>query len=295
MSASKIGGNPVGRSQIDLTQIWRPRKFYPRLDQAMLYLLSPAKKLDYQTDPLGDFTIPELMTESEKLMGKLKKLSSKKVGELMNLSEDLSKLNYDRFQQWKSEMNPKDGRQALIAFKGDVFVSMKVEEFKKRDFTFAQKHLRILSGLHGVLRPLDLMRPYRLEMGTKLSVDAKTKNLYQFWGTKISQSLNDVMKQQKDKTLVNLASNEYYKAVDKKSLEADRILNVSFKDLKNGKYKAIFLWVKQARGMMASWAIRNRITKIEDLKAFDGGGYQFSPQESTDSEFVFLRDPTASS
>ena len=256
----------------------------------MLFILSPAKKLDFESAPaIKDFTLPAMMDQTEVLVAKLKKMSAKKLGELMKLSADLSKLNYDRFQEWSPEFSLDESRQALLAFKGDVFKSMNVEAFKKADFNFAQKHLRILSGLHGVLRPLDLIRPYRLEMGTKLSVDSKTKNLYQFWGAQIAESVNLALAEQKDKVLVNVASNEYFKAVDKKTLDAE-VIDVSFKDLKSGVYKSVFLWVKQARGMMASWAIRNRIKKVSDLQSFSENGYHFSKKDSSDNSLVFLRD-----
>lgn len=257
----------------------------------MIILLSPAKKLDYDSTLATDVhTLPELMEQSELLINKLKKFSAKKISKMMDLSPALSDLNFERYQDWNTDFSMKNARQALLAFKGDVYMGMQVEKYNQKDFDYAQEHMRILSGLHGLLRPLDLIRPYRLEMGTKWAVTPKKNNLYKFWGTKIAESLNETMEKQNDHTILNLASGEYYKAVDKKALKADKIINVNFKDLKNGQYKAVFLWVKQARGLMASYIIRNRITDVEGLKGFSEANYYFSPEESTETDLVFHRD-----
>jgi len=257
----------------------------------MIALLSPAKKLDYEGPKLiEEFTRPELMPQTEALMKKLKKLSARQIGKLMDLSANLSDLNYGRYQEWTPEFDESNARQAILAFKGDVYVGMKAENFSEKEFAFAQKHVRILSGLHGLLRPLDRIRPYRLEMGTKLKVTAKKDNLYKFWGSTIAENLNQGMEESGSMVLVDLASNEYFKAVDKKALKADRTVNVHFRDKKDGKYKPIFLWVKQARGMMTSFMVKHAITEVEHLKTFDGGGYLYNKDMSTENEWVFTRD-----
>ncbi len=252
--------------------------------------------MDYESPPaIEQYTLPEFMKEAEMLVKKLKKYTPEKIAGMMNLSTKLAHLNFERYQEWTPEFTPSNARQAILAFKGDVYTGMNAATFTPDAFDFSQKHLRILSGLHGVLRPLDLIRPYRLEMGTRFAITPQKNNLYRYWGTKIAGSLNRAMAEQGDGVLVNLASGEYYKATDPKALKADRIVNMHFKDYKNGVYKTIFLWVKQARGMMASWAIRNRIEKADDLKGFDQAGYYYSPNDSTENNWVFLRDKPAGS
>lgn len=254
----------------------------------MITLISPAKKLDYSSSVCTEeFTIPEGLDRSSMLVNKLKKTSKKKISELMSLSDNLTNLNVERYASWTEDFTEGETRQALLAFKGDVYQGMKNGELTPEDLTFAQDHLRILSGLHGLLRPLDLMKPYRLEMGTKLSVRGK-KDLYAFWGDEITNRLNAALDASGNKTLVNLASGEYFKAVNTKKLEAKMITPV-FKDMKNGKLKVIFLYAKQARGMMSGYILRNRINNVEDLKGFDDGGYRFTEGLSDDSTWVFTR------
>ena len=254
----------------------------------MISLISPAKKLDYQTDVCTEeFTIPEGLDRSAQLISKLQKTSKKGISELMSLSESLTELNRERYANWTEDFTEGETRQALLAFKGDVYQGMRNEELTPSDLEFAQEHLRILSGLHGLLRPLDLIKPYRLEMGTKLSVGGK-KDLYAFWGDEITDRLNSALKASGNDTLCNLASGEYFKAVNQKKLEA-KIITPVFKDLKNGQLKVIFLYAKQARGMMAGYILRNRINNAEDLKGFTDGGYRFTEELSDGSTFVFTR------
>ena len=255
----------------------------------MIIVVSPAKTLDYETAlPTEKFTDADFLQDSKKLIGILKKKSTDDIKGLMGLSDKLSQLNVDRYQSWKLPFTQENSRQGLFAFKGDVYVGLDAYSFSQEDIDFAQDHLRILSGLYGVLRPLDLMQPYRLEMGTKLE-NAKGKNLYEFWGSKISKSLNDAQPQGEADVLVNLASNEYFSAVDKKSLKA-RVVTPAFYDWKNDKYKMISFFAKKARGYMASWIIRNKVTDPEEFKSFDVDGYYYSEERSEADKPVFLRD-----
>lgn len=254
----------------------------------MITVISPAKKLDYQSEVrTQEFTIPEGLERSEVLINKLQKTSKKQLGELMKLSANLVDLNAERYATWTSNFEKGETRQALLAFKGDVYQGMKNEELTADELQFAQKHLRILSGLHGLLRPLDLLKPYRLEMGTKLAVGT-TKNLYQFWGDEITHRLNDALAQAGDDTLCNLASNEYFSAVNTEKLKANIITPV-FKDLKNGQLKIISIYAKQARGMMAGYILRGGINNAEDLKGFADGGYRFTENLSDTNTWVFTR------
>lgn len=257
----------------------------------MLTVISPAKTLDY-TSPLATekSTQPELLDQSELLIGKLRKLSPPKVAELMKLSDKLANLNFGRYLDWHQPFTPENSRQAILAFKGDVYTGLEAEKFSEKEFEFAQQHLRILSGLYGVLRPLDLMQPYRLEMGTRLKVGRKD-NLYQFWGDQISELLNQQLKSIKSETLVNLASDEYFKSVNLKELNAEVVTPV-FKDLKSGQYKIISFFAKKARGIMASWMIRNRVDDANQLRDFAEAGYRFSLENSDAGRLVFLRDPS---
>jgi len=256
----------------------------------MLLLISPAKKLDYTPQTItSTFTIPDELEKSDKLVKALQKLSVKKVQALMDLSEDLAQLNVDRYEAWTPDFEAGTGelKQAVLAFKGDVYQGMDADSMTASDLDFAQQHLRMLSGLHGLLRPLDLIRPYRLEMGTAIKVGTK-KNLYAFWGDIIAQRIQAQLQATGSDVLVNLASAEYFKAVNTKKLKAT-VITPSFKDYKNGELKSLFLYVKQARGMMSGYAIRNRITNVQDLKAFNGGGYRFTEALSDDLNWVFTR------
>ncbi|WP_444918610.1 peroxide stress protein YaaA [Microbulbifer sp. JMSA003] len=255
----------------------------------MLIVISPAKTLDYESDiPSLETTQPDFLKESAALIKELRELSPQQVSSLMKISDKLGVLNYDRFHTWKRPFTDNNARPALLAFKGDVYTGLEAETMGKRDFAYAQKHLRMLSGLYGLLRPLDLMQPYRLEMGTKFE-NAKGKNLYEFWGDKITEALNAQLQGVKNRELVNLASNEYFKSVKTKQLDA-QVITPHFKDLKNGQYKMISFFAKKARGMMSRWAIDQRVKKAEELKGFDVAGYGYNPGLSTEWDWVFTRD-----
>ncbi|AWF83230.1 peroxide stress protein YaaA [Microbulbifer sp. A4B17] len=255
----------------------------------MLIVISPAKTLDYESDiPSLETTQPDFLKESAALIKELRELSPQQVSSLMKISDKLGVLNYDRFHTWKRPFTDNNARPALLAFKGDVYTGLEAETMGKRDFAYAQKHLRMLSGLYGLLRPLDLMQPYRLEMGTKFE-NAKGKNLYEFWGDKITEALNAQLQGVKSRELVNLASNEYFKSVKTKQLDA-QVITPHFKDLKNGQYKMISFFAKKARGMMSRWAIDQRVKKSEELKGFDVAGYGYNQEMSTEWDWVFTRD-----
>lgn len=255
----------------------------------MLMVISPAKTLDYETPPAtARFTLPQYLDHSQVLIEQLRELSPQQIGELMHLSDKLSGLNAARFGSWTPAFTPENAKQALLAFKGDVYTGLNAVDFNEDDFDYAQTHLRMLSGLYGLLRPLDLMMPYRLEMGTKLA-NARGKDLYAFWGTRISEWLNEALAEQGDDVLLNLASNEYFSAVKKSALNA-RIINTEFKDLKNGQHKIISFYAKKARGMMSRFVIKERINNPEHLKQFDAQGYRYSTEHSKPDLLVFLRD-----
>ncbi|MFJ7883685.1 peroxide stress protein YaaA [Pseudomonas sp. NPDC096917] len=257
----------------------------------MLMVISPAKTLDYETPPAtARFTLPQYLDHSQVLIEQLRELSPQQIGELMHLSDKLSGLNAARFGSWTPAFTPDNAKQALLAFKGDVYTGLNAVDFSEADFDYAQTHLRMLSGLYGLLRPLDLMQPYRLEMGTKLA-NARGKDLYAFWGTRISEWLNEALAEQGDDVLLNLASNEYFSAVKKSALNA-RIINTEFKDMKNGQHKIISFYAKKARGMMSRFVIKERINNPADLKQFDAQGYRYSAEQSKPDLLVFLRDET---
>lgn len=258
----------------------------------MLIVISPAKTLDYETPPVTDLhTTPDFIPDTKRLIKGLRELAPQDISKLMSISDKLGVLNYDRFQNWKPTFTPKNSKQAVLAFKGDVYAGLEAETFKAADFKFAQKHLRILSGLYGLLRPLDLMQPYRLEMGTRFGVDG-AKTLYEFWGSKITDKLNEELKALKSDELINLASNEYFKAVQPRALNA-RVVSPVFKDWKNGQYKIISFYAKKARGMMSAFIIKNRLTSSEELKNFDWAGYQYDAKLSRPEAPVFTRKEPA--
>ena len=254
----------------------------------MLILISPAKTLDYQS-PLATerYTQPELLDYSQQLIREARKLSAPQIAKLMSISDKLADLNATRFHDWHPDFTPANARQAILAFKGDVYTGLQAETFSEADFDFAQKHLRMLSGLYGVLRPLDLMQPYRLEMGIRLE-NAKGKDLYHFWGETITQTLKDALKEQGDNVVINLASDEYYKSVKPKLLNAG-IIKPVFLDEKNGKFKVISFYAKKARGLMTRYIIENRLTQPEQLTAFNSEGYFFDEEASENGELVFKR------
>lgn len=255
----------------------------------MLMVVSPAKNLDYETPAkTKQFTESDFLDQAEILMEDLRELAPHQLSELMSISDKLGTLNYDRNQQWGQPFTTDNAKQAVLAFNGDVYTGLDAPSFKADDFKFAQKHLRILSGLYGLLRPLDLMQPYRLEMGTKFA-NRRGKNLYEFWGEIITDALNAQLKKVKSDVVLNLASNEYFKSVKPKLLNAT-IMTPAFKDLKNGQYKMISFYAKKARGLMAAYVIKNRITDINDIKKFDSEGYSFNKELSTDKQWVFTRD-----
>jgi hypothetical protein len=254
----------------------------------MLMVISPAKTLDYES-PLATetFTQPDFLDDACELIDPLKELEPHQVSNLMSISAKLGQLNAERFQSWHTPFSPKNARQAVLAFKGDVYTGLDAGSFSEQDFSFTQKHLRMLSGLYGILKPLDLMQPYRLEMGTKFE-NKRGKDLYAFWGDCLTQEINRLLKSD-DEVLVNLASNEYFKSLKKKDLEG-RLITPQFKDWKNGQYKMISFYAKKARGLMCRYAILNRITDANDLKGFDLDGYYFSEDQSDKNNWVFLRD-----
>ena len=254
----------------------------------MLMVISPAKTLDFES-PLATqrFTQSTLLEKSQQLIDVARDLSPAQIGSLMGISDKLAHLNADRFNQWQPPFTLDNARQAILAFKGDVYTGLQAETFSEADFDFAQQHLRMLSGLYGVLRPLDLMQPYRLEMGIMLANPA-AKDLYGFWGDLLTQKLNDAMAEQGDEVLINLASDEYFKAVKPKQLNGELIKPV-FLDEKNGKFKVISFYAKKARGLMSRYVIQNRLSKPEQLKQFDVDGYFFAADESKGNELVFKR------
>lgn len=254
----------------------------------MLMVISPAKTLDYES-PLATekYTQPELLAASQQLIDIARQLSPSQIASLMSISDKLAHLNAERFNDWQADFTPDNARQAILAFKGDVYTGLDAGTLEEDDFTFAQHHLRMLSGLYGVLRPLDLMQPYRLEMGIKLS-NPQGKDLYSFWGDRLTKVLNDALDDQGDDVLVNLASDEYFKAV-KPGILKGRIVKPVFLDEKNGKFKVISFYAKKARGLMTRYIIRNRLTSVEQLKAFDTDGYFYDEAASSADELVFKR------
>lgn len=257
----------------------------------MLTIISPAKSLDFEEKPLlEDHSIPESINYSQKIIKELQKLSPAELSHLMDISSDLAMLNFDRFARWEANHSIENSKQAIFAYTGDVYGGMHIKKFKKKDFLFAQEHLRIISGFYGLLRPLDLIKPYRLEMGVKLELESK-KNLYEFWSRRITNCIISQLESQKSKRMVNLASNEYFKVISLKLLDADIITPV-FKDYKNDSYKVIGIYAKKARGMMASYIIRNQIddNNVEELKKFNQEGYEFTPSLSNKNEWVFTRE-----
>ncbi|MDH5571385.1 MAG: peroxide stress protein YaaA [Gammaproteobacteria bacterium] len=254
----------------------------------MLIVISPAKTLDYDTPPkTKTTTTPDYLDYSQELIDVLRNYSALDISELMKTSARISELNFDRYHDWLRPFTTANAKQAILAFKGDVYTGLDAESFSAADFKFSQNHLRMLSGLYGLLRPLDLMQPYRLEMGTRLE-NNKGKNLYEFWGDTITEGLNKQLKKIKSSHLINLASNEYFKSVKPKRLNAE-IITPEFKDYKNGEYKMIGIYAKKARGTMSRFIIQNQLTEPEDIKSFDLDGYQFSSKNSTANKWVFTR------
>jgi uncharacterized protein len=254
----------------------------------MLIVLSPAKTLDYDTPLTTDeHTLPDFIEDSAELVDGLKQLSPADLSGLMGISDTLAVLNVTRFAEWSKKFTKKNARQAILAFNGDVYEGFDAGSLTAKQLAYTQSHVRILSGLYGVLRPLDLVQPYRLEMGTRFA-NARGKDLYAFWGGRVTDALNKAIASHKRKVVVNLASEEYFKAVKPKQLDAEVITPV-FEDWKGGKYKVISFHAKRARGMMARFAAAKGITQVEKLKQFDGEGYAYDEGASTASHWVFRR------
>ena len=256
----------------------------------MIALIAPAKRLDYDSDlSVEDFSVAEHLKESKELIKELQKKSPEDLSSLMGLSVNLSMLNFERNMNWQVPKKPSNEvRQAIFAFKGDVYVGLDSETLSKSDIKYAQKNLAILSGLYGLLKPLDLMYPYRLEMGTKMK-NEKGKNLYEFWGNKITESINVLAKKNNSKGIINLASVEYFTSVKTENLDLP-VYSPVFKDFKNGKYKIISFFAKKARGSMARFVIQNKIKNPADLNKFNLDGYRYSKKDSSEYSPVFLRN-----
>ncbi|MFY0598617.1 MAG: peroxide stress protein YaaA [Cyclobacteriaceae bacterium] len=254
----------------------------------MIAVVSPAKTLDFDSpSPINQKTNARLFDRSKGLLETLKAKDVNDISQMMSLSESLSSLNVKRFQNFKSRHTDKNSKQAIYAFRGDVYLGLDAETLTEEDIMYAGKHFRMLSGLYGLLRPLDMIQPYRLEMGTQLKVNGYS-NLYQYWGDTITKALNNDLSRQGDRTLLNLASVEYFKSVNRKALKGN-IIDVDFKDFKNGEYKIISFFAKKARGLMSRYVIKNQISSVEDLKGFDYEGYYFDSKNSTDTKLSFKR------
>jgi len=253
----------------------------------MIIVISPSKTLDFSETPFHTHTQPRQLEQSQELIETSKQLSPEDLASLMKISEKLSLLNWQRYQDFQQPFSLNNAKQALLAFKGDVYGGIDSDNYTKEDFSFAQKHLRILSGLYGALRPLDLIQPYRLEMGTRLQ-NKQGKNLYQFWGSQVTELLNQDLNDDPTPLLINLASNEYFKVIKPKVLDA-KILTLSFKENKAGIYKVIGIHAKRARGLMTNFIIKNRIIEAEQIKAFNIEKYAFNDSLSAENEWVFSR------
>jgi cytoplasmic iron level regulating protein YaaA (DUF328/UPF0246 family) len=252
----------------------------------MKIIISPAKSLDFESKvPTNLYTQPRFLKQSEKLNRKLKTMSKNKLSDLMKISDDLASLNYERNQTWKTPFSTKNAKQAIYAFTGEVFRGIDVNSLENEKLPILQESLRILSGLYGLLKPLDLMQPYRLEMGTKLKVGS-TENLYKFWDNTVAKALNEELKD--DELLINLASSEYFKVIPKKVLKVPMITPI-FKDYKNGEYKIVMTYAKKARGLMVRYIIDHNVKTIEELKGFNTDRYRFSEEMSSESELIFTR------
>ena len=254
----------------------------------MLMVLSPAKTLDYDSPLItARATEPQLLDEAATLAALCKPLSPQALSSLMGISDKLAALNVARFAQWQREATTQNSRPAILAFKGDVYTGLAVEDFTEADLDFAQAHLRILSGLYGVLRPLDRLQPYRLEMGTRLE-NGRGKDLYAFWGTQIAEAVDAAVRASGSQTLVNLASDEYFRAVGARRVEGNLVQPV-FEDWNKGKYKVVSFYAKRARGLMARHAVQARLNDVEGLKGFAAEGYAYAPEASAGERWVFRR------
>ena len=254
----------------------------------MKIIISPAKRLNFEPITIiGESAQPIFVQESKKLIEILREKSVSEIKELMKLSSALAQLNHERYAKWQLPFNEKNAKQAIFAFEGDVFKAMNKESMNNDDYIFLQDKLRILSGLHGILRPFDLIQPHRLEGGTKLE-NPKGNNLYKFWGNKITDIINTEIEREDDDLIINLASNEYFKYINKKELKG-KIITANFKELKNGKLKTVSIYAKKARGMMVHFITKNRLNNAEYLKGFDYEGYGYSQKYSSENELIFVR------
>lgn len=253
----------------------------------MIIVISPSKTLDFSPNGFDTYTQPRQLLKSQELINTAKQLAPDEIANLMKISSKLSNLNWQRYQDFQQPFNLDNAKQALLAFKGDVYAGIDSDNYNEKDFSFAQKHLRILSGLYGALKPLDLIQPYRLEMGTRLENDYG-KNLYEFWDTQVTDLLNQDLSKSTAPLLINLASNEYFKVIKPKILNA-QILTLAFKENKSGIYKTIGIHAKRARGLMTNYIIKNRLTEAENIKTFAIDDYAFTPSLSTEKEWVFSR------
>ena len=258
----------------------------------MIIVLSPAKSLDYKTPPtVDDYTQPEFLDQSQQLIDQLRTLSPVEVAQLMHLSDRLAVLNATRYAEWSRPFSPGDAKQAVLAFNGDVYDGLDAGSLSSADLNFAQDHLRVLSGLYGVLRPLDLMQPYRLEMGTRLP-NSRGKDLYAFWGERITDALNKLLLASKAKALINLASEEYFKSVKPTRL-AVPVIQPVFEDWSSGKFKVVSFYAKRARGLMARFAISRKLVDPLALQEFSSAGYVYTPSASSATSWVFRRSQSA--
>lgn len=256
----------------------------------MIIVLSPAKSLDYETPPhVSKHTIPDFVDDAAQLIDELRRYSPQQIASLMDISDPLARLNFQRYADWSTTFSTDNAKQAVLAFNGDVYEGFDAKTLSAADLDYAQRHVRVLSGLYGLLRPLDLLQPYRLEMGTRLA-NARGKDLYAFWGERITEALSAQLRRNKgtERVLVNCASTEYFKSVRPKQLDA-RVVTPVFEDWKGGRYKIISFHAKRARGLMARFAVENRIDAPEKLKDFAVEGYAFDPEASNDATFVFRR------
>ena len=266
-----------------------PHIIHFKAEIIMFFVLSPAKNLNEKDpSPVNSFTLPDLLPEAEILMQELRQLAPQQIAELMHVSDKIALLNAERNAAWHTPFTPENAKQAVFMFNGDVYEGIAADTLKPEQIDYLQQHVRLLSGLYGVLRPLDLMQPYRLEMGTAFA-NSRGKNLYEFWGDKITDLLNQTLKQADSDVLINLASQEYFKSVNTKKLNA-RLITPIFKDEKNGKYKIISFYAKRARGLMVRYAAEHGITDPEMLKNFDYEGYSFNEAASNEAEWVFMRE-----
>lgn len=255
----------------------------------MLILVSPAKTLDFEQPPLTrEHSLPDFLSSSQQLINVCRQLTPADIASLMKVSDNIAGLNAARFGDWQPDFSLDNAKQAIFAFRGDVYTGLDADSLGKPALERAQQQLRILSGLYGLLRPLDLIMPYRLEMGTKLA-NSKGKNLYEFWGNSLTEAVNECLEAQNDKLIVNLASNEYFKAIKPKQLDGQLVSPV-FKDFKNGQYKVISFFAKRARGMMARYLLEQKVDSLEAIKSFNLAGYYYSEADSTPAEPTFLRE-----